>query len=66
MSRSLNIAIMILIVLPALCSCRAISSFLSDDEIVAQVGQDRLFRSDVEKVVPAGMAAEDSTRKALQ
>lgn len=66
MSRSLNIAIMILIVLPALCSCRAISSFLSDDEIVAQVGQDRLFRSDVEKVVPAGMAAEDSTRMALQ
>ena len=54
------------IVLSALTSCRAISSFLSDDEIVAQVGQDRLFRSDVEKVVPAGMAAEDSTRMALQ
>ena len=62
----LNIAIMILIVLPALCSCRAISSFLSNDEVVAQVGQDKLYRNDVDKVIPKGLTAEDSTRLAGQ
>ena len=52
MLRSLNIAIMILVVLPALSSCRAISSFLSNDEVVAQVGQDKLYRSEIDAVVP--------------
>ena len=64
MLKSLNIAIMILVVLPALSSCRAISSFLSNDEVVAQVGQDKLYRSDIDKVIPKGISAEDSTRLA--
>lgn len=62
MTRALHIAMMILVVLPALCSCRAISSFLSDDEVVAAVGQDRLYRSDIDKVIPKGLPQEDSTR----
>ena len=66
MLRSLNIAIMILVVLPALSSCRAISSFLSNDEVVAQVGQDKLYRSEIDAVVPKGLSAEDSTRLAGQ
>lgn len=66
MLRSLNISIMILIVLPALCSCRAISSFLSDEDVVAQVGQEKLYRSDIGKVIPKGLAAEDSIRMAAQ
>ena len=64
MFKSLNIAIMILVVLPALSSCRAISSFLSNDEVVAQVGQDKLYRSDIDKVIPKGISVEDSTRLA--
>lgn len=61
-----KIAAIIFIVLPALSSCRAISSFLADDEVVAQVGLDRLYRSDIDKVIPKGMAAEDSIRMTRQ
>ena len=66
MLRSLNIALVIFIVLPAFCSCRAISSFLSDDEVVAQVGQEKLYRSDIEKIIPKGLEADDSTRMVSQ
>ena len=66
MSGKLKIALMILVVLPALSSCRAISSFLSNDEVVAQVGQDKLYKSDLDQVIPRGLASEDSTRLANQ
>ena len=66
MFRLRNIAITILVGLPALSSCRAISSFLSNDEIVAQVGQDKLYRSDIDQLMPKGLTPEDSTRLAGQ
>lgn len=56
----------IMIVLPALSSCKAISSFFTGDEVVAEVGSEKLYRSDLEKLLPKGLAAEDSTRMALQ
>ena len=56
----------IMIVLPALSACKAISSFFSGDEVVAEVGSEKLYRSDVEKLLPKGIAAEDSTRLAMQ
>lgn len=62
----LRIIAIIGIVLPALSSCRAISNFLRNDEVVAQVGKERLYRSELDKVVPVGLPAEDSTRLALQ
>ena len=52
------------IVLPALTSCRAISSFLSKEEAVAEVGSARLYRSDLNMVIPKGLAYEDSVRLA--
>ena len=52
------------IVLPALMSCRAISSFLSNDEAVAEVGLERLYRSELNALIPKGMSAEDSVRLA--
>ena len=52
------------IVLPALMSCRAISSFLSDDEAVAEVGLQRLYRSELNALIPKGMSVEDSVRLA--
>ena len=52
------------IVLPALTSCRAISSFLSKEEAVAEVGSARLYRSDLNAVIPKGIAYEDSVRLA--
>ena len=60
-----SIAIM-MIVLPALSSCRAISSFFSGDEIVAVAGSEKLYRSDLDRVLPKGIPAEDSTRLAMQ
>lgn len=52
------------IVLPTLTSCRAISSFLSKEEAVAEVGSARLYRSDLNMVIPKGIAYEDSVRLA--
>ena len=52
------------IVLPTLTSCRAISSFLSKEEAVAEVGSVRLYRSDLNMVIPKGIAYEDSVRLA--
>lgn len=66
MTRKLYILAIISVVLPAISSCRAISSFLSNDEVVAQVGQDKLYRSDIDKVVPKDMSEEDSIRVTKQ
>ena len=66
MKRLLCIIAIIGIVLPTLTSCRAISNFLRNDEIVAEVGQDKLFRSEIDALMPKGMAKEDSVRIAMQ
>ena len=66
MKRLLCIIAIIGIVLPTLTSCRAISNFLRNDEIVAEVGQDKLFRSEIDALMPKGMAKEDSIRIAMQ
>lgn len=47
-------------------SCRAISSLLHDDEVVAEVGRHKLYRSEVSRLIPDGIPAEDSLRLALQ
>jgi len=54
------------IVLPAVLSCRAISSLLSEDETVAEVGTAKLYRSELNTLIPKGMAAEDSVRLSRQ
>ena len=48
------------IVLPAIVSCRAISSFLSDDGIVAEVGTEKLYRSELNGLIPNGISRNDS------
>lgn len=54
------------IVLSALPSCRAISSLLHDDEVVAQVGDAKLYRAELDVLIPKGLSAEDSTGLARQ
>ena len=54
------------IVLSALTSCRAISSFLNKEETVAEVGVAKLYRSELNKLIPKGIAYEDSVRLANQ
>ncbi len=54
------------IVLSALVSCRAISSFLNNEEAVAEVGSEKLYRKELNSLIPKGMAKEDSIRLARQ
>lgn len=66
MTRRFYITLIILVVLPALSSCRAISSFFGSDDVVAVVGSDKLFREDIEALIPKGLSSEDSLRLASQ
>jgi len=52
------------IVLPALMSCRAISSFLNNEEAIAEVGTAKLYRSELNALIPNGIDKEDSIRLA--
>jgi len=63
MSRRLSIIIctMALMVLP---SCKAISSFVHDGEVVAKLGKHKLYRSELESLIPKGCSPEDSTNLA--
>ena len=47
-------------------SCKAISEFFDRGEIVAEAGAAKLKRTDLDKVIPSGLAAEDSIRLARQ
>lgn len=64
MRRIAHIALILGIVLPAVMSCRAISSFLSDDEAVAEVGTEKLYKSELSVLIPKGIDPEDSIRLA--
>lgn len=66
MRRLLSIIAISGIVLPALTSCRAISNFLRNEQVVAEVGAERLYRSDIDAVIPKGLPQEDSIRLARQ
>ena len=49
-----------------LCSCKAISSIIHDDQVVASVGEHKLYRSEIEQLIPNMIPAEDSARLARQ
>lgn len=66
MKRRVHIALLVIIVLPSLFSCRAISSFLHNDDVVAKAGNGVLYRHDLDQIIPKGLSKEDSTRFALQ
>lgn len=54
------------IVLSALPSCRAISSLLHDDEVVAQAEGVKLYKAELDLLIPKGLSVEDSTALARQ
>ncbi len=60
MRRIVHKIAIIVIVLPAFLSCRAISSFLNSDETVAEVGAEKLYRSELNRLIPKGIGKEDS------
>ena len=49
-----------------LLSCRAIGDFLHDGDVVARVGQHKLYLTEMETVIPNGLPPEDSARLAEQ
>ncbi len=66
MRRIVHKIAIIVIVLSAFVSCRAISSFLHDGDAVAEVGTEKLYRTELNKLIPKGIAKEDSIRLARQ
>ncbi len=66
MRRIVHKITLIVIVLSAFVSCRAITSFLHNGEAVAEVGTEKLYRTELNKLIPKGIAKEDSVRLARQ
>lgn len=64
MKRALILSLVVLTV----CSCDMLGRLFTDvrDSKVATVGKSVLYRSDVEKIVPAGLPLEDSVKLAQQ
>lgn len=54
------------IVLPMFASCKAISDFLDDGEVVARVGDRKLMMEELQKVIPNGISSDDSIAFARQ
>lgn len=50
----------------ALSSCQAVSSFIHDDEVVAKVGKEKLYLSQLRQYIPDDVTPEDSTNLAMQ
>ena len=53
-----------IIIIPALLilsSCNAISSLIHDEQVVAKVGREKLYKSQLERLIPDMVSKEDST-----
>ncbi len=66
MRRTVHKIAIIGVVLSAMVSCRAISSFLHNGDAVAEVGSEKLYRSELNILIPKGISKEDSVRLARQ
>lgn len=55
-----------MLALSALCSCKAVSSLIHDDEVVARVGGEKLYLSEVLGYVPEFASSEDSAKYVSQ
>ena len=61
--RKVLILFMLLVLLG---SCKAISTLIHDDQVVARVGENKLYKSELEQFIPNMIPAEDSARLAEQ
>ena len=55
---------MVAAAIAVLPSCKAISSLIHDGEVVARLGDHKLYRSELDDVIPKGASAEDSVKLA--
>lgn len=53
-------SIALALALAVLPSCKTVQSIIHDDEVVAKLGDHKLYRADLEGIVPAGTSSEDS------
>ena len=56
----------ILLTVLLVCSCDLFSGVIHDGKVVAKVGSHKLYSTDIERYIPSGLSAEDSTRLAAQ
>lgn len=56
----------ILMLMASLVSCRRVSQWLHEDEVVAQVGKTKLYLSQVREYIPDYVSPEDSVNLAMQ
>ena len=61
-----NLISPLLLALTVLCSCTAVSSIVHDDEVVAKVGKDKLYRSELQRFIPASSSPKDSAALAAR
>ena len=52
---------MMAVAVAALPSCKAISSLIHDGEVVARLGDHKLYRSELDDVIPKGTSPADSS-----
>ena len=64
--RRLAYILIALLTLVATQSCEMVSTFIHDGEVVASVGKSKLYRHDLESLIPAGLPSEDSLALAQQ
>lgn len=64
--RKLAETIIFALTLLSLTSCRFLQNVIHDDEVVAKVGKEMLYRSEVEALIPVGIPGDDSLRLAMQ
>jgi len=60
------VTILLCILLALLPSCRAIMDFVHDGDVVARVGQHKLYLTDLQDYIPNGVSPEDSANLADQ
>ncbi len=64
--RKLTLILTIIAATVALQSCQWLRGIFRDDEVVAKVGREVLYRSEIEALIPDGLSAGDSLRLSMQ
>ena len=58
--------ISIIVLLFAFTSCEFLGNIIHDDQLVARLGKNKLYISQLEAYIPSGLSPEDSTNLAMQ
>lgn len=59
-----SLSILMMAVFAVLPSCKAVSSLIHDGEVVARMGNHKLYRSELDDMIPNGTSPEDSVKLA--